>query len=494
MTPSEGLPQFKFIGFSGHRDVRDPALVQTAVRRALERLQGLNRAAEWIGVSSVALGADSIFVDEVVGLGMAWHAILPFASHEFQKDFSAEEWQGVERRLARAEAVFQVAPTEERTEAYLDAGLETVDRCDVLIALWDGLPSRGKGGTAEVVTYAREIGRPLIVVDPSTGETSEERVGGVGHADPLIESVNALPMPPRPSTGWPADRPAALAAFLEKADHDASAGAPHFRRLVGGTVLLHISATLLAVTAIVYDFTWMGLPWIKLMCLVGALVVAFILARSSAHHRWLRHRISAEVCRSALSAWGLRDGMRYLDEIHVPELTGLFRSIRILAVRSRVHGEATLAQFKANYLAIRVENQAGYYLKRERQASRLLKRLKVGFWVTTGAAIACTAAYALALSLGWRSIPESVTAFAFHLCPICLPVIAAGCLSFVSINDLQRRVARYREMHDVLDRSRRQLAATHSWNAVAKVVRTTEEDLLQEVLEWHSIARYSESH
>ena len=494
MTPPDGLPQFKFIGFSGHRDVREPAVVERAVDHALQRLRALSSKVEWIGVSSVALGADSIFVDAVAGQGLAWHAILPLPNHEFQKDFSPEDWGGVERRLARAEAVFQVAPTEERTEAYLDAGLETVDRCDVLIALWDGLPSRGKGGTAEVVTYAREIGRPVVLIDPSSGALSEERIGGVGHSDPLIESVNALPVPPKASMEWPSDRPGVLGLFLEKADHDASAGAPHFRRLVGGTVLLHIAATLLAVTAIVYQLHWFGLPWIKLLCLVGALVVAFLLARSSTHHRWLRHRISAEVCRSALAAWGLRDGMRYLDEIHVPELAGLIRSIRILAVRSRLHGEATLAQFKANYLAIRVENQAGYYLKRERQASRLLKRLRLGFWVATAAAIACTAAYAVAVTLGWESVPESVTDFVFHLCPVCLPVIAAGCLSFVSINDLQRRVARYREMHEVLERSRRQLAATHSWNAVAKVVRTTEEDLLQEVLEWHSIARYSESH
>jgi hypothetical protein len=493
MTPASDLPQFKFIGFSGHRDLRDPALVAKVLAGAVERIRATGAKAEWIGISSVASGADTLFVDTVVTAGLAWHAILPLPKHEFREDFSPADWLTVEKLIGRAEAVFQVAPTEERVEAYLDAGLETVDRCDVLVAVWDGLPSRGKGGTAEIVTYAREIGRPLLLIDPATGAVTEERAEAFGKTDPLIDQINALPLPAR-SEEWPADRPASLSAFLLKADHSASAGAPHFRRLVGGTVILHVLATLIAVTAIVYHLHWVGLPWIKLICLVGALVVAFTLSKSHAHHRWLRHRISAEVSRSAMSAWGLHNGMSYLEEIHVAELSGMIRSIQMLSLRARSVATHTLADFKAVYLAIRVENQMSYYRRREQQASLLLKRLRVWFWIATVAAIACTAVYAAAATVHAEGVPESVRDFVFYLCPVVFPVVAAGCLSFISINDLQRRVASYREMQAVLDRSRRQLAATHSWNAVAKVVRATEEDLLHEVIEWHSIARYSESH
>ena len=488
------LPQFKFIGFSGHRELKEPAAVARGVADAVARVRGAGAKAEWIGISSVASGADTLFVDTVVSAGLAWHAVLPLPKHEFREDFSVQEWGMVETLIGRAEAVFQVAPTEERTEAYLDAGLETVDRCDVLLAVWDGLPSRGKGGTAEIVTYAREIGRPVILVDPETGALTEENTGGLGSVDPLVDSINKLSSPEGNLEEWPADRPASLTAFLRKADHSASAGAPHFRRLVGGTVILHVLATLIAVTAIVYHLHWIALPWIKLLCLVGALVVAFVLSRSHAHHRWLRQRISAEMCRSALSAWGLHNGMGYLDEIHVSELTGLIRSIRMLALRSHAASPQVLSNFKTTYLSIRVDNQVAYYRRREEQAARLLKRLRLGFWAATAAAIGCTAVYAVSATVEARGISESVRDFVFYLCPVCLPVLAAGCLSFVSINDLQRRVARYREMQAVLERSRRQLAATHSWNAVAKVVKATEEDLLHEVLEWHSIARYSESH
>ena len=43
-------------------------------------------------------------------------------------------------------------------------GQYVVDHCDVLIAVWDGQPARGRGGTAEIVQYAQEQNRPIIRV------------------------------------------------------------------------------------------------------------------------------------------------------------------------------------------------------------------------------------------------------------------------------------------------------------------------------------------
>jgi hypothetical protein len=37
-------------------------------------------------------------------------------------------------------------------------------RAEVLIAVWDGLPARGLGGTADVVAYAKQCGRPVEVI------------------------------------------------------------------------------------------------------------------------------------------------------------------------------------------------------------------------------------------------------------------------------------------------------------------------------------------
>ena len=43
------------------------------------------------------------------------------------------------------------------------------DRCDALIAVWDGEKSRGRGGTAEIVGYAQEKGVPIAWVHTKEG-------------------------------------------------------------------------------------------------------------------------------------------------------------------------------------------------------------------------------------------------------------------------------------------------------------------------------------
>jgi hypothetical protein len=42
----------------------------------------------------------------------------------------------------------------------MEGGKVVVDRAEVLIAVWDGLPARGLGGTADVVAYAGSAGCP----------------------------------------------------------------------------------------------------------------------------------------------------------------------------------------------------------------------------------------------------------------------------------------------------------------------------------------------
>ena len=82
----------------------------------------------------------------------------------------------------------------------------------------------------------------------------------------------------------------------------------------------------------------------------------------------------------------------------------------------------------------------------------------------------------------------------FYFFPISLPVIAASLISLISINDLQRRVARYREMQLMLEDSRKRVIFCQTWNSLERIVLKTERALLQEVLEWHSITSFAESH
>jgi hypothetical protein len=490
--PSE-LPLFHVVGFSGHRQLEDHEGVGRAIGDSLKALRS-EVPGEWIAFSSVADGGDKAFVAQARALGMSWHAILPLPKAEFAKDFTAEEWDNVEKMLVNAEHVRVITENGTRDDAYLDCGVETVNGSDVLVAVWDGQPARGKGGTAEVVEYARALGKPLIVIDASTLEVRRENFPRLERTDTSLLRLNSLPAG---TTGWgenPFKAPDYIFAFQQKCDHAASKGAPQFRLLIVATVALHVLATLIAATALAFGLHLLPLIWLKLICLLGALGVAMILRHHHhSHHSWVRCRLAAEFCRSALATWGLPRAAPLFRDLDLPGVRGLTRALHILHSRSAAAQPVPMGEFKRIYLEKRIDDQLSYYRRQEAKALPLFKRLKVGFWVATLLAIVSTAAYAVCHTFE-IAVPAWTTMLIFYFLPISLPVVAASLISLISINDLQRRVARYREMQLMLDESRKQVAFCQTWNSISRVVLRTERALLQEVLEWHSITSFAESH
>jgi len=55
---------------------------------------------------------------------------------------------------------------ESTPESHMVASRLIVDAADELYAVWDGLPARGYGGTADVVAYARGHGTSVRVIWP----------------------------------------------------------------------------------------------------------------------------------------------------------------------------------------------------------------------------------------------------------------------------------------------------------------------------------------
>ena len=493
MSATSELPVFHVVGFSGHRQVADPEGVAKAIHAALRALQA-EAPGEWLALSSVAEGGDQIFVGQSLAIGLSWHAILPLPKAEFASDFAQAEWQRVEGLLSRAEHVRVITENGTREDAYLDCGLETVNGADVLLAVWDGEPARGKGGTADVVGYAKSLGKPVIVIDPATLEARRENFDNLERADEALLNLNELPPVPTSQGGNPFRAPDAVCAFQLKCDHAASHGAPQFRRLIVLTVVLHVAATLVASAALAFGLHYLAIPWLKLTCLAGALGVALVLRHHHhSHHSWVRCRLAAECCRSALATWGLPRSASLFSDLELPGVRGLTRALEILHSRSFLSSPVPMEEFKKVYLERRVDDQLAYYRRQQERALPLFRRLKLGFWVATILALASTLAYAVCHTAGIEAAPW-VTTTVFYFLPITLPVVAASLISLISINDLQRRVARYREMQLVIEDSRRRIAFCQTWNSLERVVMKTERALLQEVLEWHSITSFAESH
>jgi hypothetical protein len=79
--------------------------------------------------------------------------------------------------LEQAEEIIELPYLTSREESYIAAGNYILDRCDVLIAIWDGQVAKGKGGTGEIVHIARERGLPLAWIQHvQTDHDIDERV------------------------------------------------------------------------------------------------------------------------------------------------------------------------------------------------------------------------------------------------------------------------------------------------------------------------------
>ncbi len=493
MSETPQLPLFHVVGFSGHRTVENPAAIAGAIRAALESLRQ-DASGEWLALSSVADGSDQIFVAQARALRLSWHAILPLPRAEFAKDFSAADWAAVETMLAQAEHTRVITENGTREDAYLDCGMETVNGADVLLAVWDGQPARGKGGTADVVAYALSLEKPVVIIDAVTLAVRKENFAKLKRDDQHLANLNRLPPT---AGGWgenPFGAPDFIFAFQRKCDHAASRGAPYFRRLIVATVVLHVVATLVAAAGLAFDLHVALLPWLKLSCLLGAIGVALLLRRHHhSMHNWVGCRLAAEFCRSALATWGLPRTAQLFEDVEVPGARGLARALHILHSRATVVRAISTEEFRRVYLEKRIDDQLTYYRRQEARALPQFARLKAGFWVATVLALLCTLAYALGDSLG-LTVPGGVKSTIFYLLPLALPVIAAAFISLISINDLHRRVARYREMQLMLEDSRRRLGFCKTWNSLERLVLKTERALRQEMLEWHSITSFTESH
>lgn len=150
------------LGATGHCHVPPAAL--TAWSDALERLargpEALVRA-----VCCGAEGADQAFGAAMLRLGVPLELVIPCAGYEAA--LGSVEARETLRRLCDAAAAITTLPYPRPSEeAYLAAGLVMVERCDHLVALWDGRPARGLGGTGDVVAHAEAHGRGITVVWP----------------------------------------------------------------------------------------------------------------------------------------------------------------------------------------------------------------------------------------------------------------------------------------------------------------------------------------
>ncbi len=150
------------IGISGHQYLEDPReweWVGDAMRDLLLRFPR-----PLVGVTCLAVGADSLLATLLEEQNQSFEVVVPFADYESRLPTEARD--EYRRLLDQASRVTTLQDRSNDEESYFEAGKMVVDLSDVLITVWNGKPAKGLGGTADILAYAKQKEKPIVHLDP----------------------------------------------------------------------------------------------------------------------------------------------------------------------------------------------------------------------------------------------------------------------------------------------------------------------------------------
>ena len=149
------------IGITGHSALT-PVSVPLVVEGIREALGG---QADLVGVTCLAHGADQLFARVVLDLGGTVEVVLPSADYRARKVKPAELAE-FDELIGEAADVCTMPFAEAGRDAYMAASEHVLSIVDELLAVWDGAPASGRGGTSDVVEAAHAKGMRVTVIWP----------------------------------------------------------------------------------------------------------------------------------------------------------------------------------------------------------------------------------------------------------------------------------------------------------------------------------------
>jgi hypothetical protein len=160
------------VGVTGHRPNRMPESQWDRIKRDLAtvmaEVEATHRDRRPVLLSGIAEGADRLAAFAALGCGWSLRSILAFHRTRFEADFPEPFAVGEFRALLAASETVEEpkkgAHVRSPEDGYDAVARRLVASSDMLIAVWDGEGSRGKGGTVDVIELAHARGIPVIWV------------------------------------------------------------------------------------------------------------------------------------------------------------------------------------------------------------------------------------------------------------------------------------------------------------------------------------------
>lgn len=193
------------IGITGHIGL-DPAKMEQldrGIEEAIKRIEQTFPKRYLTVFSPLAVGADRIVARKLLERkGARLIAVLPVPEADYLDDFGPtdlhqNDYEGAEARQEfrhwlshRAIETIVVPASATRDESYEKVGFYIAEYSDVMIAVWDGLPSQGRGGTADIVARARGLRKPICHIWAGNYKKDVNKRTDVGEKHGTVEFIN----------------------------------------------------------------------------------------------------------------------------------------------------------------------------------------------------------------------------------------------------------------------------------------------------------------
>ena len=527
------------IGVTGHRDLADPDALRAPIREAVSRLREMVPVAPGAGlalvvVSALAEGGRLVVEELLVGHDARLEVALPLDAEEYAKDFKTEASKHEFRSFlarARDSDKWQAPDGLDRNEAYERAGRYVVDRCDAVIALWDGEKSRGRGGTAEIVGYALERGVPIAwvhtkgdptvtchletrraeVVKAAAGKLRKYNTGVIDSAtfgkherelrkELMPDMAREIPIDPlglsrETVAGW-------VFPYFIRADILALRYQRRFRRLSWAIFVL--AALAVAVVAVQANF-WPKLNWLasfEVVFLVSLLLILLMSRRSRLHDQWISCRFLAERLRSsyflAIAGTGDQRGrparLAYLSDSSEAWIERALTEVS--ARRPELDAGSPPVRELRDYLnrcwiGSQITYQEGTSTKQRTFEERLVHATELLFLLTLVAAgihIFESYIFPVTGTTGEQSL--NVWEKLLIVVSITVPAVGAAFHGIGTQRQFRRHSERYRRMAGVLAQVQREMADAATLEQVQKVAAETEQIMREENSDWFGVMRF----
>ena len=166
------------IGIVGHRYLANRGTIEFVKEQCTLFLKEAHSEHPGVAaLSAIAEGADTLFAEAALELGIPLEIVRPFADYaeDFETGVARERYEKL-RAAARTER--KLAHEGRSDNAYGAAMSWIVANSDVVVIAWDGLPADGPGGTGSAVREAVQLNRPWLHLDVSDLSVKSHPVDG----------------------------------------------------------------------------------------------------------------------------------------------------------------------------------------------------------------------------------------------------------------------------------------------------------------------------